>query len=230
VASLKKYNLDGVVVGEVSVDDQFLDVQANHQMIKDYIVAIRANMRQWSACTKTRSEVSHSTKKPHAQKGGGRSRQGSLVAPQYKGGGIVFGPKPKFDVHVKINKKQRRLANHYLLAEKIKAGNVILIDSTEVEAPKTKRIVSFMNTLNLSKRTLFLGEGNYAHFDLGEGATYSMSVTTTHHENFVRSLRNLPKVDFSLAANVNGYTLMLANSIVMTEDALHELMLQLTKV
>ena len=85
MATLKKYNLKGQETGHVEVDDRLVNAEANGQMIKDYIVALRANARQWSANTKTRSEVNHSTKKPHPQKGGGRARQGMLSAPQYKG-------------------------------------------------------------------------------------------------------------------------------------------------
>ena len=98
-------------------------------MIKDYIVALRANARQWSANTKTRSEVKHTTKKPHPQKGQGRARQGSLVSPQYRGGGRVFGPKPKFDQHVRINQKERKAAIRFFLAEKLKENRVWLIES-----------------------------------------------------------------------------------------------------
>src|SRR6202140_3459890 len=110
MTTLKKYNLQGKVVGEVEIDEQLANAEANPQMIKDYIVAIRANARQWSANTKTRAEVNHSNKKPHAQKGTGKARQGYLGAPQYKGGGRVHAPRPKFDQHVRINKKERRAA------------------------------------------------------------------------------------------------------------------------
>ena len=108
MAVVKKYNLSGNELGQIEIDDRLLQVSANPQMIKDYLVAYRANQRQWSASTKGRSEVSHSTQKPHPQKGTGKARQGSLVSPQYKGGGRVFGPKPKFDQCVKMNKKEKQ--------------------------------------------------------------------------------------------------------------------------
>src|ERR1700733_2105998 len=107
-------------------------------MIKDYIIALRANARQWSANTKTRAEVSHTTKKPHPQKGGGRARQGSLVAPQYKGGGRVHAHPPKFDQHVRINKKERRAAIRFLLAEKLRADRLHVLEDFQLDAPKTK--------------------------------------------------------------------------------------------
>lgn len=90
MATLKKYTLQGREAGNVNLDDALLDTNANSQMIKDYIVALRANARQWSASTQTRAEVNHSGKKPHAQKGTGMARQGYLGAPHYRGGGRVF--------------------------------------------------------------------------------------------------------------------------------------------
>src|ERR1700689_3249769 len=107
-------------------------------MVKDYIVAIRENARQWSANTKGRSEVNHSTKKPHPQKGQGRARQGMLSAPQYKGGGRVHTPKPKYDQHVRINKKERRAAIRSLIGEKIRDKCLHVLESTSLDAPQTK--------------------------------------------------------------------------------------------
>src|SRR5271168_3288593 len=131
-------------------------------MVKDYIVALRANARQWSANTKGRSEVKHTTKKPHPQKGGGRARQGSLVAPQYKGGGRVFGPKPKFDQHVRINKKERQAAIRSLLAEKIRKGQLLIVENLTLKAPKTKAVSDFLKNCKIEKsRILFLAEGNF---------------------------------------------------------------------
>jgi len=222
VASLKKYSLEGKEVGTVEISDDFLDIDVSGQMIKDYIIALRANARQWSANTKGRSEVNHTTKKPHPQKGGGRARQGSLAAPQYKGGGRVFGPKPKFDQHVKINKKQRKLAIRYLIADKLRNENVIVIESTEVESPKTKAVTGFLNAKEVTgRRILFVGEGQYAEIEIGDYVE-QFSAPTEQHHNFMKSMRNIPKTQFALAANVNGYDLALANQIVITEKALQE--------
>ena len=128
MATLKKYNLAGKEIGQVAIDDRLIDVEANSQMIKDYIVALRANARQWSASTKTRGEVKHTTKKPHPQKGQGRARHGSLVTPQYRGGGRVFGPKPKFDQHVRINKKNVKQQFAFFLLKNFIADRVWLIE------------------------------------------------------------------------------------------------------
>jgi large subunit ribosomal protein L4 len=222
VAKLKKYNLTGKEIGQVTIDESLINAEANGQMIKDYIVALRANARQWSANTKTRSEVKHTTKKPHPQKGQGRARQGSLVAPQYRGGGRVFGPKPKFDQHVRINQKERKAAIRYLIAEKLKENRVWLIDNTEMDVPKTKVIADFLKGLDIKGRVLFLGEGTYTEVET-EGKVQRVSVSSAKHERFVKSMRNLPKSDFMLASNISGYDVMIAQDIVLTESALHEL-------
>lgn len=222
MAKLKKYNLAGKEVGQVTIDEQLINAEANNQMIKDYIVALRANARQWSANTKTRAEVRHTTKKPHPQKGQGRARHGSLVGPQFRGGGRVFGPKPKFDQHVKVNQKERKAAIRYLFAEKLKENRVWLIDNTEMDAPKTKTVTSFLKGLEISGRVLFLGEGTFAEVET-EGNVQRVSVSSDKHRNFVRSTRNLPKSAFMLASNVSGYDVMIARDIVLTESALNEL-------
>lgn len=222
MATLKKYNFDGKEIGQVQINDALVKAEANGQMVKDYIVALRENARQWSANTKTRAEVNHTTKKPHPQKGGGRSRQGMLSAPQYKGGGRVFGPKPKFDQHVRINKKERKAAIRFLLGEKIRNDRVRLIETTEIEAPKTRIIADFMKGCGVKGRVLFLGEGEYAEFSDGEN-TRSVSVECRKHDNFVLSMRNIPKTEFALAKNINGYQVLVAHEIVMTESAWQEL-------
>lgn len=222
MTKLKKFNFEGQAIGQIDVDSKLVDAKANGQMIKDYIVALRANARQWSANTKTRSEVKHTTKKPHPQKGGGRARQGSLVSPQYRGGGRVFGPKPKFDQHVKINKKERQAAIRCLLAEKIQDGKLHILETTQLDAPKTKTVSNFLKSCDMTGRVLFLGEGNYASIAFEESEV-RFSVPTDAHSNFVKSMRNLPKVGFSLACNISGYDVVAANHIVMTEAAFKEI-------
>ncbi|MBA3957934.1 MAG: 50S ribosomal protein L4 [Parachlamydiaceae bacterium] len=222
MATLKKYNVAGQEIGQVQVDESLVHAEANGQMIKDYIVALRANARQWSANTKTRSEVNHSTKKPHPQKGQGRARQGMLSAPQYKGGGRVFGPKPKFDQHVRINKKEKRAAIRFLLGEKIRENKIHLIENYEMDAPKTKTVANFITTRTLPKRVLFLGEGSYLDFN-ADGYAVRINMPSTKHVNFIKSLRNIPKMNFALATNINGYDVLCAHEIVMTEAALQEI-------
>ena len=144
MTTVKVYDLEGNEVDSKEVNAAIAEAKTSKQVIKDYIVAIRNNARQWSANTKGRSEVKHTTRKPHRQKGTGNARQGSLVAPQFRGGGVVFGPKPKFDQHVRINKKEKRAAIRALLAEKLVDEKVILIQDSQIEAPKTKFMANFM--------------------------------------------------------------------------------------
>jgi large subunit ribosomal protein L4 len=213
VATLTKYNLKGTAVGELNVDETFLDVEAHGQMIKDYIVALRANARQWSANTKGRTEVNHSNKKPWRQKGTGNARQGTLAAPQFKGGGVVFGPKPKFDQHIRINRKERRLVIRQLLADKIKENALVLVEDAafngELKEPKTRVIADFLKGKNIyGKRLLFVAESS------GERGGHTL---------FKKSTRNLCRSAFILAPNLNGYDVMAAHGVVMTEAALKEL-------
>ncbi len=213
MVTLKKFNLKGESVGEVNVDSDFLDVQVNGQMIKDYITAIRANGRQWSANTKGRTEINHSNKKPWKQKGTGNARQGTLAAPQFKGGGVVFGPKPKFDQHVRVNRKERRSALRQILATKLQNEEIVVVEdamfSSSLKAPQTKSIVSFLKEKKMDgRRILFIGQS-------GE--------EQDRFVNFKKSMRNLPKSGFLLAVNLNGYDLMAARNVVITESALTEL-------
>lgn len=219
---LNKYNLQGEKIGSVEVNEGLAKAKAHSQLVKDYIVALRANARQWSASTKGRSEVAHTTKKPHKQKGTGRARQGSLVAPQFRGGGIVFGPKPKFDQHVRVNKKERKAAIRAMIADKISKENVLVLDNCVLDQPKTKVIAQFLKSTGIQKRVLFLCAGAHLAIETG-GVTHTIDMKTSQHLNLLRSLRNIPKTEFSLAKNVNGYDLMLAEKLVVTEDALNEL-------
>lgn len=222
MANLKKYDIDGRELGECSVDSSLVEAATNSQLVKDYIVAIRNNLRQWSASTQGRSEVNHSNKKPHPQKGTGRARQGRLSSPQYKGGGVVFGPKPKFNQHVRINRKERRSALRALLAEKIADNRVLVLDAKGLEAPKTKKMAEFLKQVNVTGRVLFLSEGAFSDVEL-DGAVQRVSVKSHAHKNLALSLRNLPKVAHDLVQNLNGYELCKAGTLVLTEAALGEL-------
>lgn len=212
--------MDGTVAGEKEVPQFLLGSQANSQMIKDYLVAMRANSRQWSANTKGRSEVSHSNKKPHRQKGTGGARQGTLAAPQYKGGGVVFGPKPKFNQHVRINRQEKRAAIRHLLAEKNEAGRLFVITGfEELKTPRTKAMVSLISELKVSLRSvLFVAES-----EKESGQT----VCSSRHDVLRKSVRNIPGAALVLAGQLNGYDLACAATVVMTQGALKELEQQL---
>lgn len=230
MATLKKYNLSSQELGNVMVDDAFAQAEANGQMIKDYIVALRANARQWSANTRGRSEINHSTQKPHRQKGTGNARQGSLAAPQYKGGGKVFGPKPKFDQHVRINRKERRQAIKCLLAQKIRENNVVIVpdhlfnpEKGGIAAPKTKIVADFLKAHQVyGRHVLFVGECNFAEFE-ADGFSIKINIRNDQHQNFMRSIRNIPRAQFQLASNLNGYDILVAHKIIFTESAFAEI-------
>lgn len=223
MAVLKKYDLAGKEVGEVSIDDQLIQASANLQMIKDYLVALRANKRQWSANTKGRSEVNHTGKKPHPQKGTGRARQGCLAAPQYKGGGRVHAPKPKMDQHVRINKKEKRAAIRHLLAEKIAENKLHILQYKPLEAPKTKQVANYLRSRNLSKsRILFLGEGAI------EGQKGEMASSHANkYDTFIKSMRNIQKIEFMLVPNISGHDVALTHEVIIMEPALDELIVLL---
>lgn len=220
--SLKKYNLSGEEIGTVNVNERLLDSSGCSQLVKDYVVALRANARRWTASTKGRSEVAHTTKKPHPQKGTGRARQGSLVAPQYRGGGRVFGPKPKFGVGMKINTKGKRMAIRMLVAEKLQEGKICVVDSFAMEGPKTHQVFSFLKARGLDRRTLIIGEGSHLEVG-GKGGGRRVSVASLDHENFKMSIRNIPEAEFSLASDIDGYRVARAHNLVISEAALGQL-------
>ncbi|WP_201456624.1 50S ribosomal protein L4 [Chlamydia sp. 17-3921] len=211
---LSKFDFSGKKTGEIEVSDSFFVEEGEGlQSVKDYLVAIRANKRQWSASTKNRSEVSHSTKKPFKQKGTGNARQGSLASPQFRGGGIVFGPKPKFNQHVRINRKEKRAAIRLLLAQKIQSQKLVVADNSvfieSLNAPKTQEALRFLKNCGVECRGILFID-HLDHIAL--------------NQNIRLSLRNLPATrGFVYGANLNGYDIAAARNIVMSEKALEDL-------
>ena len=209
-AKFKRYDLSGNELEELTLS-YGEDSQVKGQLIKDYIVAMRRNARQWSANTKGRSESNHSGAKPHAQKGTGKARQGFLGAPQYKGGGRVHTPKPKFDQHVRINQKERRAAIRHLLIDMVKEGNVVFLEDQfdkYFSTPKTKVMSQFFKTVGWDIRRVLC---------LGKQGENSRSLT-----NFKLSIRNIPGISFLLAGNVNGYDVMVGQKIIVIDSAKDE--------
>lgn len=210
----------GKEVGQIAIEDEMLKSSANSQMIKDYIIALRENARQWSANTKSRDEVNHSGKKPHPQKGTGRARQGYLGSPQYKGGGRVHAPKPKFDQHVRINKKERRAAIRHLIIEKILANRLHVLQYEPMKAPKTKNVAEFLKNAALEgKKVLFLGEGLIMGAKEGKEA----AAPKKKFETFVQSINNIPGSEFMLVPTINGYDVIISHELVVMESALDQL-------
>lgn len=211
MAIVKKYDLIGNELEEFVIDDALLTLQLNPQMIKDYLVALANNQRQWSASTQVRSEVNHTKAKPHRQKGTGKARQGFLGAPQYKGGAVVFGPRPKFNQHVRVNQKQRQAAVLQLFIKKIIDKQVAILRFQKMEAPHTQSIIKFLKNIASKKRVLFIGEEQ------------------ENLENFKKSLANVPKVNFRPYSMINGYDLAIHGTLVVFEQAMDNIMQLLNK-
>lgn len=223
MATLKKYNLKAEEVGEITVSDSLFHAMAHDQLIKDYLVALRNNRRQWSASTKTRTEVAHTTRKCGPQKGSGNARHGTDVAPQYRGGGRAHGPRPKFDQHVRINRQEKRAAIQSLLAEKLITDALMVIQDTEMQAPKTKLISDFMDKTGLcGHNTLFIAPSltSSSSKDQKEDIASDVSKQVI---NFRRSIKNIPEASFQFAGIINGYDLARATYLVVSESAMAEL-------
>lgn len=211
MTSIKKYNLAGHLLEEMTIDGELLSEEVCSQLIKDYLVALRTNARQWSASTKTRAEVCHSGQKPHPQKGTGRARQGYLGAAQYKGGGRVFAPRPKFDQFVRINRKERRAAIRYLLSEKIRNSQVHVLDVDGMKEPKTRLVAQFLKKLEMEgKRILVMDK-------------FSDSKRLASQDHFQKSMKNIPKTEYRPVQSINGYDLALSQNIIVMVDAVDEL-------
>lgn len=207
MAKCKKYDLSGNQIEEIEIPFGEA-LKANTQSIKDYIVALRANARQWSANTKRRSENRHSGAKPHAQKGTGKARQGFLGAPQYKGGGRVGTPKPKFDQHIRINQKEKRAAISFLLAEKMQAGDVIFLNDQfdkYFEKPKTKVVASLLESLGWTGRSVVM---------------YGVPAQSEATTNFKLSMRNVPRAYYFMLESVNGYDILANQKIIIMDSAM----------
>lgn len=223
MASLKKYNLLGEELGSVEVSDEFAKAEPNAQQVYEYIKALRENARQWSASTKTRKEVKHTTRKPRPQKGSGRARQGMLCTPQFRGGGVVFGPKPKFNQHVRLNRKERKQVLRALIGEVIREERLIILEEMTMAAPKTKTIGDLLQKVGENRgASLFLAAGNYQELEQ-DGKKVRLNIRSVDHRSFEKSTRNIPRVGFSIVKSLNGDLLLRHKRVFITEEGLSEL-------
>lgn len=160
MAKIDVLNLKGEKVKDITLKDSVWNIEVNTSVMHDAIVLAQASQRQGTASTKTRSEVSGGGRKPWKQKGTGNARQGSTRSPQWPGGGIVFGPKPrKYDL--KQNRKERKLALKSALSAKYKDKELIVVDSLHLETNKTKAFVEVLNNLKVNAKALVVfNEGN----------------------------------------------------------------------
>ena len=195
--NVKLYKQTGEEAGAVSLDDAVFGAELNTAVIHQVVVAQLANKRQGTKSALTRAEVSGGGRKPWRQKGTGNARQGSIRAPQWKHGGIVFAPKPR-DFSMKINKKMKDVAFRSAISSKVTDDQLKVVDEIKVEG-KTKEMAAVMKALGLDKRTLI--------------------VITAGDELAVRAANNLEKVDTVKAETVSVLDLMNHTDVVLTKAA-----------
>lgn len=194
---------EGKELREITLSPEVFGIEPNQQVIFDAIVMQRASMRQGTHDTKTRTEVRGGGRKPWRQKGTGRARQGSTRSPQWRGGGIVFGPTPR-SYSYRLNKKVRRLALKSVLTEKVIGNDMKVVDALNLDAPKTKEFNKIITAINATRKTLFV-VSNEENF-----------------ENAYLSVRNIPSMMMLTADGINVYDIVNANTIVFTEAAVKE--------
>lgn len=197
MATVKVYNQNGEATGSLKLNDKVFGVEYNEPLIHEVIVAQLANARQGTKSALTRSEVRGHAKKPWRQKHTGRARHGSTKGPQWRGGGIVFAPKPR-DFSKKVNKEAKRVAFRSAISAKLKDKNLVVVDELTVE-PKTKAMVKVMDALKLDKTALF--------------------VTNGQNENVIRATGNIPNADVVTSDLLNVYDVVVCDKLVFTKDA-----------
>ena len=159
MANLKVMDQNGKDSGEVTLNDKVFSIEPNESVVFEAIIRQRAGKRQGTSKVKNRSAVRGGGKKPWRQKGTGRARQGSIRAPQWRGGGTVFGPTPRSYAYT-MPRKQRRLAIKSVLSQKLIDNDLIVLDKLTMSAPKTKELVSMLNGLNADGKVLIVSDDN----------------------------------------------------------------------
>ena len=192
----------GSSVGEIELNDAIFGIEPNESVLFDAVIAQRASLRQGTHKTKGRSEVSGGGRKPWRQKGTGRARQGSIRSPQWRGGGIVFGPTPRSYAY-KLPKKVRRLALKSVLSAKVADTELVVLDALTLAAPKTKDFVQVLSDLKIESKALF--------------------VTADVEENVALAARNIPGVTVLTAEGINVLDLVGHNQVVMTKSAVEKI-------
>ena len=196
------YNIEGKKVSDIDLKEEIFGIEPNEAIIHSVLVNYQANQRQGTQSTKTRAEVRGGGRKPWRQKGTGRARQGSIRAPQWIKGGIALGPKPRSYKYT-VNKKERRLAVKSMLSMKVLEQSLIVVDKLAFNEIKTKNMVSALNNLKVTGKTLvMLPEKN---------------------ENVQKSARNIEGVKTTLVNTINVYDLLKYNNLVVTLDTVKKL-------
>jgi large subunit ribosomal protein L4 len=198
MAKIDVLDIQGNVVENIEISDNVFAIEPNKQAIYDAVILARANMRQGTHSVKNRSDVRGGGKKPYKQKGTGRARQGTTRAPQWRGGGVVFGPTPR-SYAIKMNKKVRRLALKSAIAQKFANGEIIVLDNVAFEAPKTKEMVAIMNNIGAVRKPLL--------------------VTAEYNENVFLAGRNVAGLINLDVEGMNVLDVVNAHKLVITKDA-----------
>lgn len=202
MAKTQVLNLKGEKVKDLALNDSVWAVEVNEPVMHDAIVLAQASMRQGTASTKTRSEVSGGGRKPYKQKGTGNARQGSTRSPQWPGGGIVFGPKPrKYDK--KQNRKERRLALKSALTSKLQGKELVVVENLNLETNKTKAFNEMLAKLNVNGKALV--------------------VCANENENLYLAARNNRKVAVMTVSEVNVLDLVAVDYLVIDESSVKAL-------
>jgi large subunit ribosomal protein L4 len=191
-------NLEGKNSGELEVKFELVEDGRGTQAVHDVVVAHQAAKRSGTASTKTVGEVAGSNKKPWKQKGTGRARAGSFRSPLWAGGGVVFGPRPR-DFSKKVSKKTRSLALRKALSERLKAGDVVVVDDLKLSSPKTKDFVGVISALELKGTTLVISSGI--------------------DKNLTLASRNIEKVALTTSDSLNTYDVLRPDKLLFTRDA-----------
>lgn len=198
----KVFNIKGEEVGKVTLKDSVFGAPYNEALIHQVVVAYLANARQGTKSTLTRSEVRGGGRKPWRQKGTGNARQGSIRAPQWIKGGVVFAPKPR-DFSKKVNKQMKQIAFVSALSEAAREKNIVVVDELNMAKPSTKEFANILVNLKASKRVLVVTEEN--------------------NENVYLSARNIDKVAVTPSELACTYDIVNADKIVMTKAALKKI-------
>lgn len=193
-------SLKGEKVKDIKLEDNIFNIEPNDAVIKDAVVAAMAGARQGTAKVKTRSEVAGGGRKPYRQKGTGNARQGSIRAPHYRHGGIVFGPVPR-DYSKKMNKKEKKLALKSALSYKVLDKELVVVSTVEFETNKTKEMVNLLEGLNLTNHKVLVCVKELT-------------------DNVCLAARNLANVKVVLPSEINTFDLISSDNLLIEEEAL----------
>ena len=193
-------SLKGEKVKDIKLEDNIFNIEPNDAVIKDAVVAAMSGARQGTAKVKTRSEVAGGGRKPYRQKGTGNARQGSIRAPHYRHGGIVFGPVPR-DYSKKMNKKEKKLALKSALSYKVLDKELVVVSTIEFETNKTKEMVNLLEGLNLTNHKVLVCVKELT-------------------DNVCLAARNLANVKVVLPSEINTFDLISSDNLLIEEEAL----------